>query len=280
MPRKELVITSDDLGMSLSVNRGIETAARAGALTSTNFMVPCPWFEHAVQTLQNCDTVDLGIHLTLTCDWQRYTWRPLTGVSSLLNADGRMYPTIAELMQHAHAEDIRNECCAQIELALRRKLPIAYVDLHMCIPWFEPDGCDGGRALNPDYERALMNIVADVAANFGFPYPYAMENDRLKHFRSALSISGKGRSAVERYIAGLTPGIHHLSCHCATATEEQRQLTSATDPALPWALQYRMEDLECITSAWFKSLLAQHRVELRRMPFRSSGNSTAEAVNP
>lgn len=275
----KLVITSDDLGMSLSVNRGITAAMACGAVTTTNVMVPCPWFEHAAATFQY-PNVDLGVHLTLTCEWRHYTWRPLTLAPSLMDSNDRMHPTIEALMQCANAEDIRRECRRQIEIALRRGLPISYVDVHMCIPCIEPSHGDAGRAANPVYELALMRIIEGVADEFGLPYPYALSGERLKYFRSALSISGKARASIEQYIRSLEPGVHHLSCHCAVQSSEQAVLTSEADPALPWALDYRLEDLECITSDWFKALLSDCGIELVRMPFARGLQSSKGPSRP
>jgi hypothetical protein len=260
--QRQLVITSDDLGMTLAVNRGIEAALSQGALTGTNIMVPCPWFEHAVRRF--ADTrADLGVHLTLTCEWANYTWRPLTPAASLCDADGRMHRTIEALMANAQAEELRNECRAQLAAARRRGLPINYVDVHMCIPTI--DGRTG-LAVNAGHELALMRIVEGVGREFGLEYPYALEAGRLRHFHSALSISGKGREALESYIAGLEPGVHHLSCHCAV-DEGDAELSAPGSPEHPWAHSYRVEDFATVTSPWFAQLLRRHEVELVSMPW-------------
>jgi hypothetical protein len=175
-----------------------------------------------------------------------------------------MYRTIASLMAHAQAEDIRAECRAQIALALRRGLPVNYVDVHMCIPNIDPRD---GQALNPGHELALMRIVEGVGREFGLEYPYALEGGRLRHFRSALSISGKGRDVLERFIAGLEPGLHHLSCHCSVDSDEQRELSEPGSPEHPWSLGYRAEDLATVMSPWFAQLLRRHDVELASMPW-------------
>jgi hypothetical protein len=272
--QRRLVITSDDLGMTLAVNRGIEAALSAGALTGTNIMVPCPWFEHAARGIAGT-SADLGVHFTLTCEWANYTWRPLTPAASLLEAEGRMYRTIPALMANAQAEDIRAECRAQLDLALRRGLPVNYVDVHMCIPNIDPRD---GHALNPGHELALMRIVEGVGREFGLEYPYALEGGRLRHFRSALSISGKGREVVERYIAGLEPGLHHLSCHCAADGDEQLELSPPGSAEHPWSLRYRAEDQATVTSPWFEQLLRRHDVQLSPMPWSArSAASRARA---
>jgi chitin disaccharide deacetylase len=272
---RRLVVTSDDLGMTLAVNRGIEAALARGALTGTNIMVPCPWFEHAAQRFARTPA-DLGVHLTLTCEWTNYTWRPLTRAESLLDAQGRMYRTVAALMANAQAEDLRAECRAQLALALQRQLPVNYVDVHMCIPALE---LRGGRwqVVNAGHELALMRIVEGVGREFGLEYPYALDGDRLRHFQSALSISGKGREVLESYIAGLEPGLHHLSCHCALDAEEQRELSPEESPEHPWSLPFRHEDYETVTSPWFAALLRRHGVELARMPW-SGGTASSRAL--
>lgn len=263
--KTELVITSDDLGMSLSVNRGIEKARDLRALTSTNVMVPCPWFEHAAGRFGGAD-IDLGVHLTLTCEWTHYKWRPLTYAPSLLDANGCMHRTVRDLMERADPDEIRNECRAQIETALRRGLPISYVDVHMCLPRVEQTA-NGSRIANLDHELPLLGMVDEIAREFALPYPYAITGDQLQYFRSTLSISGKGRDVVAQYLSSLEPGIHHLSCHCAVGSDEQASLSDPGSPEYPWSLAYRAEDLECITSAWFRELLATHEVSLVRMPF-------------
>jgi hypothetical protein len=269
--QRRLVITSDDLGMTLAVNRGIESALARGALTGTNLMVPCPWFEHAAQRFADTPA-DLGVHLTLTCEWTNYSWRPLTPAPSLLDSRGRMYSTIAALMANAHAEDIRAECHAQVGLALGRGLPINYLDVHMCIPTHGARG----QLLNAGHELALMRIVEGVGRDFGLEYPYALEGSRLRHFDSALSISGKGREAVERYLATLQPGLHHLSCHCARDSVEQEALSEPGSPEHPWALAYRLEDYATVTSIWFEQLLRQHDIQRVCMPW--GGRAAASRV--
>jgi hypothetical protein len=153
--QRELVISSDALGMTCSVNRGIEAAARKGLLTSTHFMVPGTWFEHAVCRFRDAP-VDLGVHLTLTCEWDNYRWRPLSHGKTLVDRSGYLYPTIAELMAHASAEEIRSECRQQLSLALDSGLLIVYADLHMCFPTLERDeSCGPPRLLNDDHELSL-----------------------------------------------------------------------------------------------------------------------------
>jgi hypothetical protein len=277
--KRQLVISSDDLGMTCSVNRGIESAMRQRLLTSTNFMVPCPWFEHAAQRFRDAP-IDLGIHLTLTCEWDHYRWRPLSRGTTLVDRRGYLYPTIAELMAHASEEDIRNECRQQIAFALDMGLPIVYADLHMCLPALAPDESGGPvRLWSADYELTLMRIVDAVAREFGLAYPYALAGERLVHFASHLSITGEERSVVERYLRALEPGVHHLSCHVAVPSDEQDSLADPASEVLhAWALPYRVADLECIGASWFRELLDGCGIELVGMPFVARAQPRGEVA--
>jgi chitin disaccharide deacetylase len=258
---RRLVISSDDLGMSESVNRGIRAAADRGVLTSTNLMVPCPWFEQGAALLRD-SAVDLGVHLTLTAEWDHYKWRPLSSGASLRNADGYCHQSIAELMARARPDELAAEMREQIAHAGRRGVNVAYVDLHMCIPYL-----DTGVLANTAEELALMRLVDAAAREFGLEYPYALAGNALRHFASALSISGKSRELIGAWLDGLGEGVHHLSCHCALDGEEMRAVTPRDNANYPWALDYRLEDLACLTSPWFQDKLRANRIELARMPF-------------
>ena len=63
---KKLIITADDYGMSLAVNRAIDAGIDAGLITSTNVMCNMPYFNEAIK-LKSYDSVSIGIHFTLSC---------------------------------------------------------------------------------------------------------------------------------------------------------------------------------------------------------------------
>ena len=63
---KKLIITADDYGMSIAVNRAIEAGIEAGLITSTNVMPNMPFFEEAIK-LKSYSNISVGIHFTLSC---------------------------------------------------------------------------------------------------------------------------------------------------------------------------------------------------------------------
>src|SRR5215831_4760041 len=111
---KQLLVTADDFGMCHSVNAGILRAISQGIVRSTNFMVPCPWFGHALHVAKQ-NRVLSGVHLTITCDWDRYRWGPITRADSLRDAQGYFLPSHDAVAKQAKESEIYEEMLAQIE---------------------------------------------------------------------------------------------------------------------------------------------------------------------
>ncbi|HEX5150390.1 MAG TPA: polysaccharide deacetylase family protein [Parafilimonas sp.] len=135
-----LIIRGDDMGFSHAGNTGIIECFRNGIETSVEVLAPSPWFPEAVQLLKENPTVDVGIHLTLTSEWDNLKWRPLTDCPSLKDADGYFYPMIwtnknypgKNLLAHTwRLDEIEKEWRAQIELALREIPRISHISGHM-----------------------------------------------------------------------------------------------------------------------------------------------------
>lgn len=62
---KKLIINADDLGLSLSVSRGIEHAHRHGAVTSATLLTNFPAFTEGVRVARENPALGVGVHLNL-----------------------------------------------------------------------------------------------------------------------------------------------------------------------------------------------------------------------
>lgn len=62
--------------------------------------------------LQCASEIDIGIHLTLTSEWDAMKWRPLTQVKSLTDANGNFLP----LTMPSEGDDRR--CLADTEWSI------------------------------------------------------------------------------------------------------------------------------------------------------------------
>ena len=125
---KLVIFACDDLGYSPSVNEGILGAVRAGVGTTASLMTICPSTDDAVRSLGASD--DVGVHLTLNCDFESDRWTPLTKAPSITDAEGFLRPHPRSLLPTMLAEEVYRECCAQIDHALDRGVDVTHIDAH------------------------------------------------------------------------------------------------------------------------------------------------------
>lgn len=206
-----LILNCDDLGSSHSANLAIDNSIRNGIATSATLMVPCPWAREAVDM---CGDLDIGIHLTLTCEYPGYRWRALTGAKSLHDADGFMPRTAADVWQNAKIEDVEAECCAQIEQAKSWGIDITHLDAHM-----------GTMQLVPTYyaiylklavEHRLPLRMAGVAAEKHLGFPCRAPAREAGVFFPDDFIFQWGEAAetlLPRYVQKLRPGVGEFILH-------------------------------------------------------------------
>lgn len=91
-----------------------------GLVTSASAMVPCPWFPEVVAWHKRHPGLDLGIHLTLTSEWERYRWRPISTraeTTGLLDNQGYYLGTTSAVRRFARPEAVGIEMRCQIDLA-------------------------------------------------------------------------------------------------------------------------------------------------------------------
>ena len=83
-----LVVRADDMGAFHSVNKACIAAFRDGIEQSVEVMAVTPWFPEAVKMLEANPTLDVGLHLVITSEWENVKWRPLTHCPSITDENG------------------------------------------------------------------------------------------------------------------------------------------------------------------------------------------------
>lgn len=73
-----LAVRMDDMGAFHSVNKAIMDIYCNGIAKSVEIMPVASWYPEAVQMLKNASGLDVGVHLTITSEWEI-----LNGVLSL-----------------------------------------------------------------------------------------------------------------------------------------------------------------------------------------------------
>jgi hypothetical protein len=275
---KRLVMNADDFGMCHEVNLGVVEAFNDGLLTQASLMVPCPWFEEAAR-LALRHGIPVGVHLTATCEWDYFRWRPLTGLRSLSRGDGTSHVTIAEAQARCDRGELEAEFIAQVERALALGLRIQHLDVHM------------GMVDAEVFERvcrrfdlvsiAVPSLLPEASA-VGYPFTSdpGKRGSSLKYL-SGLPCEGKS-DAFRAYLEGLGEGIHYNASHPSVDGSEVRSLTAPEHPSFAWARDIRVTDLAALTDRATLRLIADLGIQLvacGALP-RSAGARPAPVSHP
>ncbi|TCO50266.1 hypothetical protein EV646_102340 [Kribbella antiqua] len=241
-----LIVQGDDFGMCHAVNVGTLRAYQEGILTQASTMAACPWFTEAA-ALARSSGIPLGVHQTLTCEWDYLRWRPLTDGPSLVGADGTFFRTVAEARASITRQDAVRELSAQVAKFAAEGLDIHYLDVHM------------GESAPDAYD--------EIASAAGKPYIYGPVESR--RFASIEILSDRDAATKKpwmlAYLAGLTPGVHLLVTHCAVAEPELAALTAPGTETYRWAEEYRLSDQAIVTDPEIRKTIENEGINLVSM---------------
>jgi predicted glycoside hydrolase/deacetylase ChbG (UPF0249 family) len=166
-PRTRLaIINADDLGLCHSANVGVFGCLRTGVVTSASLMVPGPWGREAVARYRG---EDVGVHLTVNAEHERYRWGPITHAPSLLGGDGGFPRTRQDVWDHADLDEVRRECRAQIERAILWGFDVSHLDTHMGTLEMRPEFFDVYLDLAVEFRLPVRIFGGDVERRIGFP---------------------------------------------------------------------------------------------------------------
>jgi predicted glycoside hydrolase/deacetylase ChbG (UPF0249 family) len=220
-PEKEiyLLVRGDDIGSSHAANAGCMASYQHGIMRSVELMPPCPWFPEAVKMLQENPGLNVGIHLTLTSEWENVKWGPLTKARSISDDDGYFYPMVwkrDDFPAHTSLQEagwdigeIEAELRAQIELALKYVPWASHANVHM-----EATGLD--EKIRAVTDRLIGEYGLDIEMEqfdfkrFGGWGDAATLTERIEHFCTALE--------------QLEPGFYRFVDHPAVDSPEMRSI--------------------------------------------------------
>jgi predicted glycoside hydrolase/deacetylase ChbG (UPF0249 family) len=258
---KVVIIHADDIGMCQASVTAFIDLWESGNISSGATMVPCPWFPNVAQYARKNNLVDLGVHVTLTSEWDTYRWGPISTrdpASGLIDSEGYFFPSSEEVQKNGTTKAVRMEIQAQIERAVSAGIQPSHLDTHM--------GAVASMEFIPSYLQLAIEFrlppmimrmdkqgwidfgidegTAELAANMinqledlGLPLPDRIATLELDKFN-------KPDDRVEyakQVINSLGPGITHFIIHPSKDTPELRAITP------DWA--YRVADYEALRDA-------------------------------
>lgn len=235
-----VIIHADDVGMCQASVSAMRELLDFGLVSSVATMVPCSWFPAVAAYCRQKPQADVGVHLTLTAEWDVYRWGPISTsdpATGLMDGEGYFYRTTKDAHENGDVEAVRREVFAQIERALSAGINVTHIDTHM------------GTMLQPRY----MAVYIEAALKYRLPLMFprwdearlraeGIDGERLGKAQGMIdALEQQGMPLVD-HIAGMSldgdkllelarkalsdlkPGITHFIIHPSLPTPELREL--------------------------------------------------------
>jgi predicted glycoside hydrolase/deacetylase ChbG (UPF0249 family) len=258
---KYLIIHADDFGMCHSVNRAIIQAFEVEAISSASLMVPCPHFEEAASYARSNPEKDIGIHLTLTSEWNDYRWgpvAPLKDVSSLTDKDGCFWADPESVAETAKEDEVELELICQIQRAISLGVKPTHLDSHM-LTFFQ--------------SQPLYSVYASVAEKYGIPF-LGTASERFAGQRYARHILVNTLLVAEAetspndwssvYLRSMTQLGHGSSVMLVHPGFDEDELVAIAGRVTPFGSAWRQRDLDLLMSGGFKEALGRNHITVVR----------------
>jgi predicted glycoside hydrolase/deacetylase ChbG (UPF0249 family) len=259
---KLVILHADDLAFSHSVNVASFEALDRGDVSSASIMVPTPWITEVATYARTHPNADLGLHLTITSEWETYRWGSVESadkVRSLLDSTGTFPREVSVVAAKAKPLEVEREMRAQIDRAIALGIRPTHVDSHMGAHFSTPE---------------LFAIYVKVAREYRLPF-LALRGDRRAPPPPPLSdrdvlldtvlIAGpevprdRWKEFYLKAIADLKPGLTEIIVHLG---RDDAELQAVTVNHEPYGSAWRQRDSDVMTSAEFKKVLKDNGVIL------------------
>jgi hypothetical protein len=254
---KLLILHGDDLGVAHSVDAASLDALDRGAITSASIMMPTPWVTEVAAYARAHPNADLGLHLTLTSEWETYRWGSVEAkdkVQSLLDSTGTFPSDVPPVVARAKVTEVELELRAQVERALALGIRPTHLDSHM-------GALFGSAELIATYIKVAHDYRLPFLAPRGLPVgPNDVVLDQIVIAGPEVA-RDKWKQFYLDAIAGLKPGLTEMIVHLG---HDDVELQAVTVNHEPYGSAWRQRDYDVVTSAELKKALADNHVVLVR----------------
>lgn len=185
-PGKQLIITSDDFGLSKGVNRAVEKAWQEGLLTCASIMPGGAAFDDAVAIARRNPGLQVGLHLTLV---QGRSVLPKSQIPGLVDdagcfGDNPVKAGMRYFFDKGLYKPILREIEAQIQRVVDAGIALSHIDGH----------------LNIHLHPTVFNFLTELMPRYGIT-SFRLSRERLGHNLRFDSERRFGKT-VERVIFG------------------------------------------------------------------------------
>lgn len=259
---KLLILHADDLAVAHSVDAASFDALDRGAVSSASVMVPSPWITEVAAYAKTHPTADLGLHLTLTSEWEVYRWGSVESsdkVSSLLDSSGTFPRDDKVVATTAKLAEVEREIRAQIERALALGIRPTHLDSHMGALFAKPELIATYVKVAREYRLPFLALRGDRRAA---PQPPLRVNDVLL---DTVIMAGpevprdQWKAFYLKAVADLKPGLTEMIVHLG---HDDSELQAVTVNHPDYGSAWRQRDYDVVTSLEFKKALHDNNVIL------------------
>jgi predicted glycoside hydrolase/deacetylase ChbG (UPF0249 family) len=259
---KLLILHADDLGAAHSIDAASFAGLENGAVTSASIMVPTPWIGEVAAYARAHPNADLGLHLTLTSEWDTYRWGSVESadkVSSLLDSAGTFPNDDKPVAARAKPIEVEREIRAQINRAVSLGIHPTHLDSHMGSLFATPELIATYVKVAHEYRLPFLAIKGtplaapeagvtsrDVVLDALIIADEHVARDQWKAFYL---------NAVNNLKPGLTEIIVHLG-------HDDSELQAVMVNHEPYGSAWRQRDYDVMTSPEFKKALQDNHVIL------------------
>ena len=221
-----VILHADDVGVSQASVVAFMELLDVGCVSSGAVMVPCAWFPTVAAYARRSPQVDIGVHLTLTSEWETARWGPVSTrdpTSGLVDGAGYFYRTRRQVEEAADLDAVRLEVRAQVARAVAAGIDVTHVDTHMftLMHW------------------KFLGAYRQVAREYRVPlFMTHLRRDSLRERgMEAATVAALERMVADRAAAGLLT-FDHVDLLPLAEADNRLELTKARLAAVPPGLTH------------------------------------------
>ena len=263
---KLLILHADDLGMSHSENSATIYGMEHGSINSASIMVPTPWFPEIAAYARAHPMADLGLHLTLTSEWNYLKWGPVASkseVPGLVNNNGFLFSSVDSVHRSATTQEVEKELRAQIEKARQFGVDFTHLDSHMGTIFAKPEFLKVLIKLGREYKIPVLLSKPVFLAVFNVNLDTLTTDKDVLLDMIYMATSQDYKGGMENYythvLKTLQPGVSMLIFH---AGYDDSEMKAATIDHVDFGAAWRQADFNFFTSENCKRLLKENNIHL------------------
>ncbi|MCZ6502277.1 MAG: polysaccharide deacetylase family protein [Gammaproteobacteria bacterium] len=233
---KVLITHIDDMGFCHAANMASFECLDSGAASCGSVIVNAPWFLETAEICKQNPQYDVGVHLTLTCEYSTFRWPALSSKdpeSGLVDAQGYLWHTREDAIRHVKEEAAEAEMREQIDRALEAGIDVTHIDTHM------------GSVVHPKFLRIYLKLADEYGVPAFLPNITRQRLEQLREDEMAneylellekidtdkvptldeiiidtlIDLDDK-KAFYRELIDGIKPGLTHLLFHAAKQGDE------------------------------------------------------------